>query len=167
MKSSLRHLVFFTLLIAAISDTWSRLLLYESETTLWADAVAKSPGKARPHNNYGHALKEAHRAEEARPHFEQAIALKPDYADALNNLATLYGGDGNKNNARILLNQVLAIDPGHLQARSNLALNLYEAGLRDDAVREYSIIISYSPLSKEAAFARSMLNFIAREQSTR
>ena len=43
------------LLLMLCFFTYQRNALYRSEVSLWGDAVQKSPTKARPHNNLGHA----------------------------------------------------------------------------------------------------------------
>ncbi len=137
-----------------------RSSLYVDEATIWRDAVAKSPYKARTHNNLGHGYKLAHKPAEAMKHFERALELDPDYADALNNLATLYANDHRTEEAVALLRRTLALDPNHLSAHYNLAINLYEMGLVYDAAREYEVILQLAPESGEALFARQMLALI-------
>ena len=141
--------------------------VFESEITMFADAAAKSPDKARPHNNLGDALRKAGRVEEAAAHFERALAIKPDYPDALNNLATVYNHYGRRQDAIALLSSCLALEPGHLQARYNLAMTYYESGMPAEAAVQYRMVMQLAPLSHEAAFARSMLSVIAREAPSR
>ena len=85
------------------------------------------------------------------------LALNPDYPDALNNLATIYKGTERRQEALALLRRSLDLNPNHLQAKHNLALQYYEMGMMDDAIREYNDIMRLSPSSKEAAFAGQML----------
>lgn len=69
--------------------TLSRNHDYRSEIALWEDAVAKSPAKARVHNNLGYAYKLAGRGSEARSEFLRALELDPAYYKARNNLLRL------------------------------------------------------------------------------
>jgi len=138
----------------------SRSAVYQDEIALYTDIVAKSPNKARPHNNLGENLKKAGRIAEAQLHLERSLAIQPDYPDALNNLATVYANIGRKNDAIVLLQQCLALAPGHAQARFNLAIQLYEHGMVAEAEREYQLLIMTAPQSKEAAFAIKMLQLI-------
>jgi Flp pilus assembly protein TadD len=134
--------------------------IYKDEITLYTDIVAKSPAKARPHNNLGENLKKVGRVAEAQVHLERALALQPAYPDALNNLATIYSTIGRKNEALALLQQCLSLNPGHVQARFNLAMQLYEHGMVPDAEKEYRLLTTIAPQSKEAAFAVKMLRMI-------
>ncbi len=134
-----------------------RSSLFVDESTIWEDTVAKSPGKARPHNNLGHGYKLAHRPAEAMREFERALEISPDQVDALNNLATLYANVHRTEEAVAMLRRTLSIDPNHLSAHYNLAMNYYSMGLNDDAAQEYRVILQLAPESREALFARQML----------
>ncbi len=77
------------LLLALTCLTLLRNEVYANEITLWEDTVQKSPGKARVHNNLGHAYRLAGRTEEARREFEVALRLDPQQAQARANLMRL------------------------------------------------------------------------------
>ncbi|MDP1679638.1 MAG: tetratricopeptide repeat protein [Candidatus Nitrotoga sp.] len=63
---------------------------YASEIRLWEDAVTKSPGKARVHNNLGYAYMLARRNDDARREFTTALQLDPSLYKARYNLNRLY-----------------------------------------------------------------------------
>jgi len=160
-----RFIIIMVILAALAAMSFARSSIYEDEVSLYTDIVSGSPNKARPHNNLGDALKKAGRIEEARNHFERALALQPAYPDALNNLATIYNSSGRREEALQLLSQALSLNPAHLQARSNLAITFYEQGMPGEASQQYAIIIDLAPYSKEAVFARKMLSMIQRRTS--
>jgi protein O-mannosyl-transferase len=162
-----RVVVPFALLLVLCVLTISRSVVYHDEVSLYTDIVAKSPNKARPHNNLGDALKKAGRLSEAGSHFERALELQPAYPDALNNLATIYNSSGRRYEAMQLLSQTLILDPNHLQARSNLAISYYEQGLFDESVRHYERIVEIAPASREAFFARKMLPLVRSRKALR
>lgn len=62
---------------------------YRSEVALWEDTAGKSPLKPRAFNNLGYAYYQEGRYDEAKEAFVRALALKPDYAIAKNNLERL------------------------------------------------------------------------------
>jgi tetratricopeptide (TPR) repeat protein len=161
----MRFLAASFLLLTLSTATIIRSSVYHDEVSMWQDTIAKSPNKARPYNNLGHALKESGRVDEAGPWFERALAIKPLYPDALNNLAVVYGHRGLRNDAIVLINRCLELDPYHVPARFNLAIQYYELGLLSEAAREYEHIIRIAPDGKEAAFSRTMLVMI--HQGTR
>jgi tetratricopeptide (TPR) repeat protein len=66
--------------------------VYRSEIALWEDTAAKSPGKARVHNNLGYAYERAGRFGEARESYHRALAIDPGHARARGNLDGLAPG---------------------------------------------------------------------------
>jgi protein O-mannosyl-transferase len=70
--------------------TYQRNLLYYAEVSLWSDTVQKSPNKARPHNNLGHAYAMRGDWDQAIEEFRVAARLDPDYALAKKNLRDAY-----------------------------------------------------------------------------
>jgi len=70
--------------------TYHRNILYHDEVSLWFDTVRKSPNKARPHNNLGHAYAMQDDWERAIDEFRTAARLDPDYTLAQKNLRDAY-----------------------------------------------------------------------------
>lgn len=70
--------------------TVQRNLLYQDQVSLWSDAVAKSPHKARPHNNLGHAYALRGEWDRAIEEFRLAVQLDQNYTLAQNNLRNAY-----------------------------------------------------------------------------
>ena len=70
--------------------TYQRNFLYRDQVSLWSDTVQKSPNKARPHNNLGHAYALQGDWDQAIEEFRIAARLDPDYALAQNNLRAAY-----------------------------------------------------------------------------
>jgi hypothetical protein len=70
--------------------TLQRNALYQDPVLLWSDTVKKSPQKARPHNNLGHAYALRDDWDRAIEEFRIAARLNPDYARAQQNLRDAY-----------------------------------------------------------------------------
>ena len=70
--------------------TYQRNALYRDAVSLWSDTVEKSPHKARPHNNLGHAYAQQDDWDRAIEEFRMAARLNPDYALAQQNLRNAY-----------------------------------------------------------------------------
>jgi protein O-mannosyl-transferase len=74
----LPRLVCFVLLICTVQ----RNAIYANEVAFWGDAVRKSPGKARPHNNLGNAYFLAGDLDRAIEEFRVASQLDPSLTTA-------------------------------------------------------------------------------------
>jgi hypothetical protein len=130
--------------------THARNGVWRDELTLWSDVVAKSPGKARPHNYLGIALAERGAKDEAIAHFRAALRLQPWYADALLNLGNMYRERGDFQGALRLYERAVLVAPKMAAAHNN-AGGMYEAaGRREDAVRAYREALRLSPGMPEA-----------------
>ena len=78
------------IVIALSVFTYQRNMLYRDQLSLWSDTVAKSPQKARPHNNLGHAYALQGDWDRAIDEFRIAAQLDPDYTIAKKNLRDAY-----------------------------------------------------------------------------
>lgn len=78
-----------------IVATHNRNKVYADQVAFWSDAVSKSPGKARAHNNAGYAYYLAGDFDRAIDHFRTAITLNPDSDIARENLRLAW--DARKN----------------------------------------------------------------------
>jgi protein O-mannosyl-transferase len=65
------------LIVGLSAATVARNRLYSDPVLFWSDAVRKSPAKARPHTNLGHAWFEAGQVDRALDEFRAALALDP------------------------------------------------------------------------------------------
>lgn len=70
--------------------TYQRNTMYGEPVALWSDTIGKSPNKARPHNNLGHAYALRGDWELAIEEFRAAAKLDPDSARARTNLRDAY-----------------------------------------------------------------------------
>lgn len=138
------------ILVLAVLST-QRNAVWESEKTLWADAVAHAPRGARVRVHLGNALREEGRLAAARRQFEQALVREPQNLAALANLASIYyelaageeQGANSESSTKFLAvaeqhyRRVLSIDDSHREALTNLG-NVYRLhGDGAAAARQY------------------------------
>ena len=69
--------------------TYARNQVWRTELSLWSDALAKAPGKARPYVNVGAALHQEGKLDEAIKYYCQALAIDPQNRPAQYNLNQL------------------------------------------------------------------------------
>jgi Flp pilus assembly protein TadD len=144
------------LVVVALAGTAHvRNRTWRDPATLWADVVAKSPGRVRARSNFASALFERGDFEQALEQFVKARQLDPDYrvvsdnhARALSNLGSMRVKEGRLEEAIVHYREALRISP-NLHAISNrLAWMLATCG--DHRLRDPDESIRLSEASAHA-----------------
>ncbi|CAN2042292.1 protein O-mannosyl-transferase [Candidatus Magnetomoraceae bacterium gMMP-15] len=145
--------------IALVCSVWTyeRNKVWSDHVVLWRDCVAKSPQKARPHNNLGMALAHEEKFDEAILSYKKAFSIKPNYAEAYNNIGVALSSIGKVDNSIIFYNKALKIKPDYSQAYNNLGLALSSLGKANEAISYFlkslqidpAFIPAYNNLGKE------------------
>jgi Flp pilus assembly protein TadD len=118
---------------------YERNAVWESRLALWRDVVAKSPTKARAHENLGHALYLA--GDQAAADAEYVLALRygrdgsTSYPKLLNNVGTSLLKSGRLPEAIAFLNDALAQAPDDPRLLGTLSIALLRSGDLDAAER--------------------------------
>lgn len=103
--------------------TYARNEVWLSELSLWADAVKKSPNKARVRSNYGRGLfaLKSRVNERAKREFETAMRLSPGWAIPYHNVALCCFEEGD-------YDQAIALDLEAIKRKSDYKEALYLLG---------------------------------------
>jgi Flp pilus assembly protein TadD len=117
--------------------TYDRNALWRDPVTLWRDCAAKSPNKARPHNNLGAALARRGSFAEAVVNYRKVLLLKPDYAEAHYGLGAIRQRQGRFESAQRHYVDALNSKPDYPEAHHNLGVLLYRQGRLQAAVEHY------------------------------
>jgi tetratricopeptide (TPR) repeat protein len=136
--------------------TYERNKVWGDKITLWGDRVAKSPSKARPHNNLGVELKNRGRVHEAIEHFKQTIDIDPQFTEAYNNLGNSYIKVGRSEEAIKQYKMALSITPNDPRIHMNLGHALVNRWQLEDALLHYGEALHIKPDYEEAR-----LNFLS------
>ena len=142
--------VFCIVALLCCAWTYERNSVWSNPATLWKDCVAKSPEKARPHNNLGTTLKSQDKLDEAISHYRHALQLKPDYALAHYNLAKALDSQGNTEEAISHYRRALRIKPDFAEACYNLGRIMQTQGNPDEAINYYHHALRIKPDFAEA-----------------
>jgi Flp pilus assembly protein TadD len=118
--------------------TVARNRVWRTPETLWRDAVAKSPGKARPWLGLGAALGRAGATGEASRCLERALALRPDYEEAWTNLGNVRLRAGDLPAAITAYHRAIEVKRDHVAAWYNLGVALDRAADLEGAAQAYS-----------------------------
>ena len=153
--------VVFLCMVMLLFSFWmfERNKVWSHKITLWDDCAAKSPNKARPHNNLGVALKDQGRLDEAVEHFKKTIAIDPKFTEAYNNLGNSYITQGNSKEAITQYKIALSITPDNPKVHVNLGNALAKRWQLEEALLHYGEALRLKPDYNEA-----QLNFLSTQR---
>jgi Flp pilus assembly protein TadD len=114
--------------------TYNRNGLWRSGVTIWADAAAKSPRKARTRMHYGYVLLNARRCGDAQREFQAASTLGPPSYELYVDWAFASECLNDTQGAVAKLRAAAALEP-RAHAYSQIARIYITKGLYDDALR--------------------------------
>jgi Flp pilus assembly protein TadD len=123
---------------------------------LWTRTLAVTNRNYRAHNALGVALEDAGRDREAADQYAAAVAIRPTYAEALNNLAGIRADQGDLVAASAYLTTALAAVPDHVESMATLAVVRTREGRLDEAIRLFERARAVRP---ESAGVRNGLAF--------
>ncbi|HKW24314.1 MAG TPA: tetratricopeptide repeat protein [Terriglobales bacterium] len=124
-----------------------RIVLQEA---LMQHKLEHDPNDYAANYNLGALLLSHGKPAEAVPHFEQAVAQRPDSATALNSLGAALMQLGRKQDAVQRLQQAVAADPDYLDARYNLASALAFNGEFAESAWQFKQVLQRRPNDADA-----------------
>jgi len=138
--------------LAVLLGLWTveRNRVWHDRVSLWSDCVAKSPGKARPHNNLGVALKRRGRLREAAEQYRMVIAMDPDFIEAYNNLGNVLLETGQPDQALLYYGKALDAVPDQPVIHNNMGKALLAKHRYDRAMMHFAEALRLKPDFAEA-----------------
>ena len=126
--------------------TWRQAGLYEDQTKLWLDTLAKNPSCWLAHNNLGLVLAaRPDGQQEAMAHYRESLRLKPDQVEGYINLGSALMGLGRLDEAKAQFEAARHANPANGMAYYNLGLVLEEQGKPAEAQAAYRRAIEVWP----------------------
>jgi tetratricopeptide (TPR) repeat protein len=108
--------------------------------------------KAKQYNDLGVACIHQSKLDEAIAHFQKAIQIQPDYADAHCNLGNTFLRQRNLRDAIICFQEALNIDPNFEEVYYNLGTSLAEVDRLDEAITFLHAAIEINPSFADAHY---------------
>ncbi len=130
--------------------TWRQARIYADVETLWRDTLAKNPSCWMAHNHLGIILASRGESDAALGHFERALRVKPDFAEALNNAGSVLLADGRGAEAVDHFERAVRADPEFAGAFSNLGVALFAEGRAEEGLESFRTAVSLEPHNAEA-----------------
>jgi tetratricopeptide (TPR) repeat protein len=125
--------------------TWGRGALYGDEARLWEDNLAKNCAAWVAWNNLGLARNSEGRPMQAIACFDEALKVRPAYADAYNNRALVLAHMVRYELALRDYASALKINPGYANAYVNRCAAYAALGRYDDALRDCERAMQLKP----------------------
>lgn len=129
-------------------------------------ALTRAPSP-EAHNNLGNTLKRMGRLEEARTHYQSALAMRPSYAEAHNNLGLLFNTLGDAEAAKIEIRRAIELSPQYADAYVNAAAVALTERAFGESLRWLDNLDSFAPdhVGGLIARARTLLELDRREEA--
>lgn len=148
-KTRLIVTALLTMLLASL--TYQRNLVWSNATAFWHDVIIKAPQKARGFNNYGMALLETDKPQQAIYYFKQALKLNKQtelanfYWDPYQNLANAYALTGQVELAIATIKQALKFNPNIAELQNNLGALLLHQQDYLNSIKHLEIALALKP----------------------
>jgi tetratricopeptide (TPR) repeat protein len=138
--------------------TWRQCGYWKDSITLLNRDLQVTNGSiALVHNNIGVSLAEEGKIKEAVYHYNEAIRIKPDYADAYNNRGTIYGGLKQFQLAIGNFDKAIALKSDYAKAFYNRGTAYTFIGQYERAIENYSDAIRLNPDYIDAYYNRAVI----------
>ena len=115
--------------------------------------VTDVPASSRAHSNYGMALQEAGKLDEAADEFSTALHINPNLAKTHANLAAVLIGKGNLEEAQTHFEEALRINPNNAEFHSGYAYVLERLDHLEEAAAECEAAVRVAPKSALAWYS--------------
>jgi len=120
---------------------WGLLLIFSVAFNL----LASFDLQAYTQNNLGYILLQKGSGDEAITHYQKALQIKPDYAEAHYNLGNVFAQKGRADEAIIEYYKALQIAPDNGDAHNNLGIVLLDKARADDAITQFQKALQFKP----------------------
>ncbi len=135
IKNRNAYIVMMTCLAIALAAlTFQRNNLWSNALRFMEDVVAKSPNKARPHNNLGFFYYKQGRWKEAEIEYKKAIRADSNYIIAYHNLAMVYHDEGKTKEAENIFSKLIEFYPDYEDPYVGLAAVKEQQGFDEEAL---------------------------------
>jgi tetratricopeptide (TPR) repeat protein len=154
-----------SLIAVCLLWTYQRANVWGDELILWQDVVSKSPDKPRPNFNFGNALRDRGRIDEAIVYFRKALAADPQYVKAWQNLGDAFMRVGDPEQALEYFAKAAELEPKSAQAHLGRGNALSQLGRTEKAIEAYQEVLRISPFNVRALVGLGGQLIIAERES--
>jgi tetratricopeptide (TPR) repeat protein len=138
------------ILMALIFCARAQTAYWRNSESLWTHTLACTSDNFIGHNNLGIALLKTGNVDEAMVHYQMALEINPDFAEAHNNLGNFLFQKGSVDEAMVHYQMALEINPDYAEAHYNLGYALLKMGNVDEAIAHLQKALQINPDYAEA-----------------
>jgi tetratricopeptide (TPR) repeat protein len=137
-------------LVLCLAVTWQQLGYWQDSETLFRHDLAVTQNNDLARNNLGVALGQKGKFDEAISQLQEAIRLKPGFAEAHQNLGMAFAGKNQMDQAISEFQEAIRLKPDYVEAHNNLGVALCNRGQFDEAIKQFQAALRLSPGSAQA-----------------
>ena len=135
---------------ACSAFTWKQASYWKDNQSLFGNAIQVIDRNYLAHNHLATDFLRSGNVAEAKKHLEQAVAFRPQFADARANLGSLLAEEGKLADAKVHLVEALRSNPQFEQAHYNLGNILKAEGDYENAADHFATVIQLNPQNADA-----------------
>ncbi len=160
------RIVFFPLITLVILSVlgclaWRQVEYWKDAETVFRHAIRVTEGNYLAHNNLGAALARKGKFDAALIQYEEALRIKPQYADAFFNRGEALAALRRLTDAESSYKDALRVKPSLAEAHNNLGIIMASRGRMDEAASHFIAALRIRPDYK---IAEDNLRFLLQEQ---
>jgi tetratricopeptide (TPR) repeat protein len=136
--------------LALCALTWQQANVWHDSETLWSRVLDVDSGSSIAHSAMSNVLYRENRVQEAIAHSERAVAIAPNYPEALNGLGVGLARQGRLTDAIEQYRKALSIRPSYDDAEANWGVTLAQQNDLDGAIEHYRRALEINPDNSNA-----------------
>jgi tetratricopeptide (TPR) repeat protein len=142
--------VAFAIVFGLTALTWNQSKVWRDSQTLWTRVLELDDNSSIAHSAMSNVLYQQNHIAEAIAQSERAVAIAPDYPEALNGLGVGLVREGRFSEAIELYRRALEIKPSYDDAEANWGVALAQTGDLGAAVEHYRRALEINPNNSNA-----------------
>jgi tetratricopeptide (TPR) repeat protein len=138
------------IVLALAGLTWEQSTVWRNSETLWSRVLEVDDESSIAHSAMANILYRQNRVQEAIEHSQRAVAIAPEYPEALNGLGVGLARQGRAAEAIEDYRRALEIKPAYDDAETNWGVALAQEGDAAAAIEHYQRALAINPDNSNA-----------------